>query len=88
MAVSWYSRSILIDEREVRSFGSGGVLLRRICMKMTERQRKRLMRKKKRLAKKKAKRMRKLEKKWEKKSLKYFKLAQLVIGALLIWKKK
>ena len=46
------------------------------------------MRKKKRLAKKKAKRLRKLEKKWEKKSLKYFKLAQLVIGALLIWKKK
>ena len=59
-------------------------------MKMTDRQRKRLLRKKQRLAKKaakkKAKRMKKLEKKWEKKSLKFFKLAQLVMGALLIWK--
>ncbi len=68
---------------------------RRIYMKMTERQRrraqrqrKRLLRKKQRLAKKKAKRMKKLEKKWEKKSLKFFKLAQLVMGALLIWKRK
>jgi len=40
----------------------------------------------KKAAKKKAKRMKKLEKKWEKKSLKFFKLAQLVMGALLIWK--
>ncbi len=61
-------------------------------MKLTERQRRRALHKKQRMAKKaakkKAKRMKKLEKKWEKKSLKFFKLAQLVMGALLIWKKK
>lgn len=60
---------------------------RRISMKKTERQRKRELRRKKRLAKKKAKRMRKREKKWEKKSLRFFKLAQLVMGGLLLWKK-